>query len=253
MARNRSDVWIAGVDGCKGGWLAVLTRPDGTGAHARPVFQDFGELLKQPEAPAVIAVDIPIGLPQHSFGGRAADGLARKLLGRRGSSVFSMPSRAAVFAAPGPYPSQKARLRAYQRACVIAERTSTPPKRITIFAFGLFEKIRQVDHAIRSDASYRGRVFETHPEVAFARLYGDRELPPKTTSEGLVLRRRLLISAGLPRKFVGSDAPKGANTDDLLDALACAMVACRIHNRAGVCYPDPPELDQHGLPMAIWA
>jgi Protein of unknown function (DUF429) len=44
---------------------------------------------------------------------------------------------------------------------------------------------------------------------------------------------------------------KGA--DDLLDALACAAVARRIHAGTARPFPDPPERDAFGLPMAIWA
>ena len=91
------------------------------------------------------------------------------------------------------------------------------------------------------------------------RLNGERALdePKKVKSRpyepGLALRRDLLIAAGLPRDIVEAEPPKGAAADDLLDALACAVIARRI--RAGVAkpFPDPPPIDSFGLPMAIWA
>ena len=103
------------------------------------------------------------------------------------------------------------------------------------------------------------RTFEVHPEVAFWRLNGER--PLERTKEGqkppyepgLALRRRLLIAAGLPRAIVESAPPKGAAPDDLLDALACAAIARRIHAGIAEPFPQIPPRDAYGLPMAIWA
>jgi predicted RNase H-like nuclease len=75
----------------------------------------------------------------------------------------------------------------------------------------------------------------------------------KCYEPGLALRRRLLVDAGLPPAIVNSAPPKGAGPDDLLDALACAAIARRIHAGMARSFPDPPERDELGLPMAIWA
>ena len=47
--------------------------------------------------------------------------------------------------------------------------------------------------------------------------------------------------------------PKGAAADDLLDALACAAIARRLHAGLAQPFPDPPPRDAFGLAMAIWA
>jgi predicted RNase H-like nuclease len=52
---------------------------------------------------------------------------------------------------------------------------------------------------------------------------------------------------------VNGAPPEGAVRDDLLDALACAAIALRIHRGLARPFPDPPERDACGLPMAIWA
>ena len=70
---------------------------------------------------------------------------------------------------------------------------------------------------------------------------------------GLTLRRRLLIDVGICAAAVNAAPPKGAGTDDFLDALACAAIARRIHLGLAQPFPDPPERDGFGLPMAIWA
>jgi predicted RNase H-like nuclease len=62
-----------------------------------------------------------------------------------------------------------------------------------------------------------------------------------------------LIAAGLPAEAVNALPPQGAAADDLLDALACATIARRIHAGTAEPFPNPPPRDAFGLPMAIWA
>ena len=89
--------------------------------------------------------------------------------------------------------------------------------------------------------------------MASGRSIEPKKVKSRPYEPGLALRRRLLIAAGLPRTIVESTPPKGAAPDDLLDALACAAIARRIH--AGIAEPFPkiPPRDAYGLPMAIWA
>ena len=90
------DVWLAGVDGCSGGWIVIFARVDGEIAQPR-VFATFAEIVLAQERPEIIAVDVPIGLPKRSPAkGRLAESAVRPLLGERRSSVFRIPSRSAV-------------------------------------------------------------------------------------------------------------------------------------------------------------
>lgn len=198
--------------------------------------------------PNVVGVDMPIGLPEQTgYGGREAENCVRPLLGARQSSVFSVPSRRAVYAQD------------YAQACAVALSTSDPPRKISKQLFNIAPKIREVDAALRADPALAARTFEIHPEVAFWRLNADQPLgePKKIKSKpyepGLALRRELLRAAGLPRKIVESAPPKGAAADDLLDALACAAIARRIHAGLAGPFPKSPPHDAYGLPMAIWA
>jgi predicted RNase H-like nuclease len=241
------DEWLAGADGCPAGWVVAFVRPAGAEFRLRTVPR-FVDLLAAPEAPAVAAVDIPIGLPARaSYGGRAAENAVRPLLGARQSAVFSVPSRMAVMAED------------YREACRIAFDTSDPPRKVSKQLHMIAPKIREVDRCLRDDVSVRGRVFEVHPEVAFWRLNGGRALdePKKVKGRcyepGLALRRRLLIEAGLPEAVVNGAPPKGAGPDDVLDALACAAIARRIRQGVARPFPDPPERDEFGLTMAVWA
>jgi predicted RNase H-like nuclease len=244
---EKRDAWLAGVDGCRAGWIAALVRPSGDEVLFR-VVPRFSDLVATPENPAIIAVDIPIGLPERTgHGGRSAENAIRSLLGARQSSVFSVPSRAALEAVD------------YRRACEVALATSDPPRKISKQLFMIAPKIREVDECLRADASLAARVHEVHPELAFWRFNGERALsePKKVKSKpyepGLALRRGLLIAAGLPRAAAWSPPPPGAGPDDMLDALACAAVARRIHAGLAKPFPDPPPVDSHGLRMAIWA
>jgi predicted RNase H-like nuclease len=247
MGEADRNTWLAGVDGCPGGWIVAFVRPQSAEARLR-IVPRFADVLAAPEGPAVVAVDMPIGLPERvGAGGRAAENGVRPLLGARQSSVFSVPSRAAIYAAN------------YGEACRIAQTTSEPPRKVSKQLFNIAPKIREVDEALRADPDAAGRVFEVHPELAFWRLNSGRALtePKKIKSRpcepGLKLRRSLLLGAGFAEDVVNAVPPKGAAADDLLDALACAAIARRIHAGLAQPFPNPPPRDAFGLAMAIWA
>lgn len=248
------DFWLAGVDGCKDGWLVVLIQPEGQEFRiCEAPIKKFADVITMA---SVIAVDMPIGLPE--LGGRDAEKLVRPLLGPLSRSVFPVPSREAVFSERGSFANQAERYAAHQRACSVAEATSKPPRRVTMQTFGLFPKIQDVDESLRSIPGSVERVFEVHPEVAFRQLKGEPLTEPKKRNgrpnpPGIAHRCELLRNAHLPENCWNANLPKGAGIDDLLDALACAAVARRIFNRCAISFPDPPIRDGYGIPMAIWA
>ena len=247
MTKASEEVWLAGVDGCPGGWIAAFVRPAGDDG-ALAVFTRFADVLAAAQRPAVIAVDMPIGLPERAgHGGRAAETAVRPLLGARQSSVFSVPARAAIDE------------RDYAGACRMALATSEPPRKVSKQLFNIAPKIREVNEALRADVSQAARVYEVHPELAFWRLNGERALdePKKVKSRpyppGLALRRKLLLAAALPPALVAATPPMGAAEDDVIDALACAAIARRLHAGSARPFPASPPRDAFGLPMAIWA
>ena len=240
-------IWLAGADGCPGGWIVAFVRPAGDDVRVR-IVPRFADVLAAPEAPAIVAVDMPIGLPERTGpGGRAAENAVRPLLGQRQSSVFSVPSRAAIYA------------RDYGEACRIASETSEPPRKVSKQLFNIAPKIREVDECLRANTIAAKHTFEVHPEVAFWRLNrGQALMEPKKVKgrchdPGLQLRWNLLIASGFPTGAVNAAPPKGAGPDDLLDALACAAIARRLHAGTARPFPDPPPCDKFGLLMAIWA
>ncbi|BBE73479.1 DUF429 domain-containing protein [Oharaeibacter diazotrophicus] len=235
---------VAGVDGCPAGWIAVLRDlADGT-ATVRVVAR-LADLIATDD-PAMIAVDMPIGLPDVvGPGGRAPERLVRPKLGMRQSSVFSVPARAAVYAED------------YPAACAAALARSDPPRRVSKQCFHLFPKMRELDGLLRARPDLVERVRESHPEVAFAVLAGAPvTLPKKVKSrpnpDGLDERRRFLAGRGYAWDFLAAPPPRGAGPDDLLDAAVCALVAERVLAGDAVSHPAPPERDGAGLPIAIW-
>jgi predicted RNase H-like nuclease len=246
-AEPTSAAWLAGVDGCRAGWVAAFVRPAGEEVRVR-IVPRFADVLAAPEAPAIVAVDMPIGLPDRiGPDGRGPERAIRPLLGARQSSVFSVPPRAAVYASD------------FGAACAAAQAASEPPRKVSKQLFMIAPKIREIDAVLRVDATLLRRVHEVHPELAFWRLNGERALdqPKKVKGvcygPGLELRRGLLVAGGLAASVVMSAPPKGAGADDLLDALACAAIARRIHAGTAQPFPAPPGRDAHGLPVAIWA
>jgi predicted RNase H-like nuclease len=239
--------WIAGVDGCRSGWIVAFAGA-GLDDVRVCVVATFADIFAAPEQPQLVAVDIPIGLPAHiGPQGRGPERAVRALLGDRQSSVFAVPSRSAVYAPD------------YGAACRVALETSDPPKKVSKQLFMIGPKIREVDETLRNKPGLIGRVFEVHPEVAFWRLNGDRALPePKKVKgrlygPGLAVRRDLLARHDFPEAVTQQAAPAGAAADDFLDALACAAIGRRILAGTATPFPNPPLRDEFGLPVAIWA
>ncbi|RVD71538.1 DUF429 domain-containing protein, partial [Mesorhizobium sp. M4A.F.Ca.ET.029.04.2.1] len=237
---------LVGVDGCKAGWIAVHRHPDA--APSISVFPGFAALLAAlPAGGATIAVDMPIGLPDFSQrGGRGPEAIVRPLLGQRQSSVFSIPSRAALYAETDGFTTVEAWYAAHRRASEVAKASSDPPRGVSIQAFGIFAKIREIDALLIARPELRGRVFESHPEVAFCRLNGGQAmaLPKKVKGAinlaGMEERKALLCRHGYEKSFLDQPAPKGAAADDFLDAAAMMLIAGRIASGEATPNPDPP-------------
>jgi len=237
---------FAGVDGCRAGWIAVVHEA-GKDPHIA-VCPQFADLVASLPTDAVIAVDMPIGLPERiGPAGRGPEKLVRAFLAERQSSVFSIPARQAVYALD------------YRNACEAALSTSEPPRRVSKQAFHIFGKIREIDALLRRDSHLAKRVIEAHPEVAFWRQNGARamSLPKKIRGRanpaGLAERTALLARSGYSPDFLAQPSPRGAGRDDFLDAAVLALVARRFLAGEAKPFPDPPGRDGFGLPIAIWA
>src|SRR5262245_23888263 len=201
---------VAGIDGCPAGWIAALW--DGAEELALRLCPGFADVMALPAQ--IIAVDMPIGLPERS--GRPPEREVRGKLGERQSSVFAVPAEKAVYCVD------------YRDACAVNLRHSDPPKQVSKQCFHLFPKMREID-ALVAPAD-QSRIFESHPELAFWLMNGEMPLtlPKKVNSRphppGLALRRELLRRNGVPVDSLVHDyRRRDVGPDDLLDACACTF------------------------------
>lgn len=221
---------VLGVDACKKGWVGISN--EGRGYFGVTITELTSSALMDGILD-VIAIDIPIGLPDS--GPREADALARKLVGKRASSVFSTPVRAALVA------------NTHSDATAISVQMTG--KGMSQQAFGLSRKILEVDSWARNSPQ---RVIEVHPEVCFA-IMGDSHLRyPKSTWAGSEERRGLLTVAGMSLSADIGIAGEMAGTDDVLDAAAAAWTALRFAKGVATSHPATPERFGDGHDAAIW-
>ena len=241
MARSS----FVGVDGCKGGWFSVGLDRDGFEAK---VFCTFSELLDYYASAKLILVDIPIGLPE-SEGGRDCDREAREKLGRpRASSVFPTPTRPTV---------QQALLEpcAYEEAA--AREYEVVGKRISVQTFNIARKIAEVDEAIRARGpGAEPVVWEVHPELLFCALNRGKPMKsPKKRTKGRDQRLCVLLGDESRTQIIydKTRAKFRRNVvanDDIVDALAAAVVAYYHHDQLRTL-PECPPTDAKGLRMEI--
>jgi predicted RNase H-like nuclease len=197
------------------------------------VVPTFADVLDMKPAFTIVAVHVPIGLPDEGVpGGRGCDRAARAILGHpRQAAILSPPTPAALSCPswdaarevmPGLSPASWMRRRA------IAEvNTEMQP--------------------------YRQRtVYEVAPELAFLRMNEDAPLRHgKRTPNGRHERRELLEG-----KLRGVDAILDARlprvaAHQLIDAAANLLTARMLAARAVTRLPQDPEWDANGLRAEI--
>jgi predicted RNase H-like nuclease len=236
-----------GVDGCRGGWLAITLALDNR--WEVNLFKQFAQLWEKYASAFLILVDIPIGLRQGSSRTgsfereeRRCDKEARQLLGKRRSSVFRVPCRPAVHAA------------SYDEA--IAKNEKLTGTRIFKATWNIVGKIREVDEFLTTNREARKIVREIHPELCFWSLNGCRPLQYSKTKENGHLERLKLLQSIYPQsetilnQTLSNYLRKEVRKDDILDALGAAITAK--FGRENLSFiPNPPETDLEGLPMEM--
>jgi predicted RNase H-like nuclease len=232
--------WVAGLDGCKTGWYAVLAQyQDNVITELRfKVCPEFKSVYSLDPRPAVVTVDIPIGLlDERVTGGRECDKLARRRLGQpRGTSVFPPPIRRTLSA------------RSYEEAKQLNGGMS-------IQSFGILPKIHEVDSVVTPE--FQNWIYEIHPELCFWAISGNKPMKhKKRASDGQDERVEALQSvsswAFQETEKLLRRRPSGAAVDDVLDACAAAWTAIRIAEGTAQRIPTAPPLDSKGLRMEMW-
>jgi predicted RNase H-like nuclease len=231
---------ICGVDGCKGGWVAI-TKNLGNGRISWRLCLTARDIFYPKIQPQVIAIDIPIGLPES--GARCCDKKARRLLGPgHGSSVFPAPLRAVL------------EVDNYADACRI--RSSIDGKKMSRQAYNILCKIKEVDETLRLDPELQTRVHEVHPEVCFYHLAGRHPMQHNKKRVAGRVERIELLKPHFDHWLgdaLAQHRQLESGEDDILDALAALWTAERIMNGTSVTLPPDSPTDSCGLRMEIVA
>ncbi|MCX7013492.1 MAG: DUF429 domain-containing protein [Candidatus Sumerlaeota bacterium] len=229
---------VCGADGCRRGWVGVSRNLE-TKETRWAVFPTFLDLVRQKPCPSVVAVDIPIGLLEK--GARRCDMEARRLLGPgRASSVFPAPIRCVLAAS------------SYQEASSL--RREVEGKGLSVQTWAIVPKIREVDEALRREATIRTCVREVHPEVCFWRMAGQHAIKEsKRSRAGQARRRDLLVErfGDVVDRALADRGQLGCVENDVLDAFAALWTAQRIAEGVSEVLPSAPPKDQYGLPMQM--
>lgn len=234
--------WVAGVDGCRAGWLAIVRDKDSRFA-CHKLLRRISEISALPEGPQIITIDIPIGLlDKAQQRGRDCDRMARSILGpKRASSVFSPPVRAALC------------LTEYKQALAENRRSSSANVGISRQCFALFKKIAEVDSWI--DPQKQQLVREVHPELCFYAVNGGEPMPHgKKSEQGLRDRRKLMDQEGFGSaidKAIAETHRSEASVDDVLDACVACWTAERILRKTEQVIPGNAPKDSKGLTMEM--
>ena len=231
-------VWLCGVDGFREKWRAVLG--DFTTGEVLLLDLALAEVLELPQKPAIIAIDVPIGLPEVTLpGGRTCDRLARRLLGPRHSSVFSPIGRICL------------QIDNRERASKLS--ASRGGIGIGAQCWALKKKLLEID-TLMTPAKQKV-VYEVHPEVSFREMNGGHPLiQSKKSPDGERLRVKALKEGGFPESLLAPLGDLRSGRDDFVDACAALWTANRIYCGVAKRIPqaEHAEFNGRGLDMAIW-
>jgi len=234
---------VHGVDGCRRGWIRVSVSlgPENKELSAK-VFET-AEALFADGPPTVIGIDIPIGLPD-TAPRKCDEPLHALLKDKWNPTLRAPPMRAAL----DPSFTYKAACDANEKQC---------GKRLSQQSYAILPKIHEVDELLQSSANLRKRVYEVHPEVSFHYWNGEKPMQYSKKSGFGFLERYKLVEKEFPGAVlqIREAHPRSAVADDdILDAIAVAWTARRIHMKENECIPEGvPERDEMGLPMQILA
>jgi predicted RNase H-like nuclease len=237
---------VAGVDGCKGGWLVAIIKVNANiyVVDGKPfVEKEFRKVECKTKGCKVVCVDIPIGL-SNGYESRMCDIVARRILGKpRGSSVFEAPIRPCL-----RYYKQNQ----YKKANKISKNLGG--RGLSKQSFNIMDKIRQVDDFMTP--ALQRRIREIHPEISFLALnHGQPMQHKKRSEEGRKERIEVLapIFPNIEEIVTKGNRPKGVKVDDILDALVAAYTAGQVvlRRRKYKTLPAKPQKDSNGLRMEI--
>ena len=229
---------FVGVDGCKGGWVAASID---NGELYLNKYNDFSKMVFDIAQFDGMLVDMVMGLPgnieQYE---KRPDGIARKIVKPRTSTVFAVPARQAVY----EFTKEKQK----------DANLSAIGKGLSKQTIAIIPKMREVDEFLLANEEYMNVIRESHPEVCFARLNGEVLMTNKSKNDGITDRVQVLsmFLQDLSEEYVRKSAKKiGCKPDDILDAV-CLAVTANLDVQGGTeIIPENPSTDDKGLKMQM--
>jgi len=228
--------YVIGIDGSRGGWVAVLRNSENENIYDVKFAKDLSTLLKPNIDLALI--DMPIGLDNKAKpGGRSVDKIARKFLIKRKSSIFNAPSRYILEA------------KNYKEANKINKMNGLG---LSKQSWNLIPKIIELEKVLH--LKERPKIYESHPEICFQVMNGKELKHSKKEDLGINERKGILSSNGFNKKFLKKFiSQKGTNyqPDDFLDACALSWSALRVAKEININLPEDAHFDKFGILMQM--
>jgi predicted RNase H-like nuclease len=202
-----------GIDRARNGWVVAALSGDDVHLDVVSSASALGA-----EDGEVVAIDIP--LPPFPAGiGRRCEHEARRLLGARSATIFPTLPR---WCYERPYDD-------VTRADARRRYGKAYSKQAWNLGPAIFD----------AEAARRPEWVETHPELAFVTRNNGNPVRPKRSWDGVRDRLDVLARSGVEVPTGGFTLP--VRPDDVLDAVACAVVARDVAGGTARTVPADPE------------
>ncbi len=235
---NEANYTCVGVDACKGKWVAVAL---GNWGYEVAKYDTIDDICNKYSDANQIVIDIPIGLRDNDKQVRP-DCLVKKKLGAKGSSVFEVPCRQAIYSDT----NEEAR----------ALNIEILGRSLSAQSISFSKSIRQVDEFLLENEKWRNVLIESHPEFCFMLLNdGKPVMEKKLTDQGIQKRLDILTkydarSRQVVQAFL-DEVPYRKKIDDVVDALSLAVMGKMILDNGLKTIPENPMEDNLGIRMQI--
>ena len=208
-----------GLDGCRDGWVAARLEGNQLSIEFYETILNF--VQANPNADEYL-IDMAIGFPSCQEQVRP-DKAARKLLKKRGVTVFPVPCRQVVESVS----SKESAIQNKDHLKKLNKRVLDVS--LTQQTLAIIPKMAEIDGFLKDHPKYKNRICESHPEVCFARLNGHRAVDiKKTRREGLEKRIEVLkkyLEIGELDDMPALVKKGNCKPDDVLDAVCLAITA----------------------------
>lgn len=238
LTGEETDYRCVGIDACKGKWVAVHISNSEFDVRK---FCTIDEICQAYPSCDTYIIDIPIGLPESSAELRP-DKFVKKMLGKKGSSIFEVPCRQAIYS--------ENKFDARNRNIEIMG------KSLSEQSLGISKAIKQIDEFLLEKPEWKNKLLESHPEFCFSKLNNSHPIiEDKKTFEGQnarldVLRRYYPNANQVIEKFL-KDVPYRKKTDDVIDALCLAVIGKEMLAKGAKTIPEEPAQDNRGIVMQM--